>query len=367
MVDVPVVVLGLGSVGRSFVSQILSQRAFHDRHYGLRLSIRAVGDSQGLVSTGDGGFPDTELAAILKHKAAGRPLTEWAGGSACNSPLAAAQQGTAPGSVVVDCSAADATADALQWALEAGHRIVLANKKPLTQDLAVWDRLTHTPKGTWNLGRSRWETTVGSGLPVVATLHRLVASGDSVTSVEGALSGTLGYVMTGLQEGKAFSEVVTEAKASGYTEPDPRDDLGGVDVARKALILARGMGLGLSLADVEIESLYPEEVADLTVDEFMKALPTLNQGFQSHCAAAARRNACLRYVASVSADAVRVGPQEVPLDSPLGQLQGTDNLVQFRSGWYNPQPLVLQGRGAGVDATAAGVLSDVVDLAFAHP
>ena len=366
MVDVPVVVLGLGSVGRSFVSQVLSQRAFHDRHYALRLSIRAVSDSQGLVCTGDDGLPDTELAAILKHKAAGRPVAEWAGGSVCASPLAAAKQGTVPGSVVVDCSAADATADALQWALEAGHRIVLANKKPLTQDLAVWNRLTHTPAGTWNLGRSRWETTVGSGLPVVATLHRLVASGDSVTSVEGALSGTLGYVMTGLQAGKAFSEVVTEAKASGYTEPDPRDDLGGVDVARKALILARGMGLDLSLADVEIESLYPDAVADLSVDEFMEALPSMNYGFQTRCAAAARRNACLRYVASVSADAVRVGLQEVPLNSPLGQLQGTDNLVQFRSGWYNPQPLVLQGRGAGVDATAAGVLSDVVELAVAH-
>lgn len=138
-------------------------------------------------------------------------------------------------------------------------------------------------------------------------------------------------------------------------------------MARKALILARGIGLGLSLADVGIESLYPEEAADLSVDEFMEALPSMNHGFQTRCAAAARRNACLRYVASVSADAVRVGLQEVPLDSPLGQLQGTDNLVQFRSGWYNPQPLVLQGRGAGVDATAAGVLSDVVDLAFAHP
>ena len=366
MVDVPVVVLGLGSVGRAFVSQVLSQRAFHKRHYGLHLSVRAVSDSQGLVCTAAGGLSDAELAAVLKHKAAGRPLDAWTGGTACASPRTAAQQGAAPGCVVVDCSAADATADALQWALAAGHRIVLANKKPLTQDLDVWNRLTHTPAGTWNLGRSRWETTVGSGLPVVATLHRLVGSGDTVASMEGALSGTLGYVMTGLQQEQAFSDVVSEAKASGYTEPDPRDDLGGVDVARKALILARGIGLGLTLADVEIESLYPKEVADLSVDEFMAALPAMNHGFRTRCAAAARRDACLRYVASVSADAVRVGLQEVPLDSPLGQLQGTDNLVQFRSGWYNPQPLVLQGRGAGVDATAAGVLSDVVELAFAQ-
>ena len=366
MVDVPVVVLGLGSVGRSFVSQVLSQRAFHDHHYGLRLSIRAVSDSRGFVYARDNyHLLDTELTAILKHKAAGRPLDEWADGIRA-SPLDTAQFGALPGSVVVDCSAADTTVDALLWALGEGHRIVLANKKPLTGDLAIWHRLTHTAAGTWNLGRSRWETTVGSGLPVVATLHRLVGSGDSVTSVEGALSGTLGYVMTGLQEGKTFSEVVSEAKASGYTEPDPRDDLGGVDVARKALILARGIGLGLSLADVEIESLYPAEAAGLSVDEFMEALPSMNQGFQTRCAAAARRNACLRYVASVSTNAVRVGLQEVPLDSPLGQLQGTDNLVQFRSGWYNPQPLVLQGRGAGVDATAAGILSDVVDLAFAH-
>ena len=275
--------------------------------------------------------------------------------------------------MVVDVTATDATVPALLFARAQGYKIVLANKKPLTVSQEVYARLTRagvtetasgTWSGTWALDAVRWETTVGAGLPVIATLNRLVAAGDPVTHVAGTFSGTLGYVMTGLQAGQRFSAIVREAHKLGYTEPDPRDDLGGIDVARKALILARGIGWELDMEDVAVTGLYPAEMADLTVPEFLDAIERLDDDFAAQVDAAAAQGNVLRFAATLADGACTVGPAVVPATSPLGRLSGTDNLVEFHSHWYSPNPLVVQGRGAGVDATAAGVLSDVVELAF---
>ena len=211
-------------------------------------------------------------------------------------------------------------------------------------------------------GRSRWETTCGAALPVIVTLNRLVAAGDEVRRIAGTFSGTLGYVMTGLQANRPFSEIVREAHQLGYTEPDPRDDLGGVDVARKALILARGLGWPLDLSDVQITGLYPASMDTLSVTEFMEALPQLDAHFQEQVNAASAEGKLLRFAATVENNQCRVGPTVVDASSPLGRLSGTDNLVEFYTRWYNPNPLVVQGRGAGVDATASGVLADIVEL-----
>ncbi len=364
MTSLPLVIMGLGSVGRALTAQIVQQRSHIRDSYHVDLPVCAVSDSTGLIGTRQPGLTDTELLQICARKEEGLPLAQMEGGRRWTAPTDVVREAAGPGSVVVDCTASDATVPALLLALEEAHGIVLANKKPLTQSGALYQQLTHDTTGAWNLARCRWEATVGAGLPVISTLHRLVSSGDAIARITGTFSGTLGYVMTGLQRGQPFSQVVQEAHAQGYTEPDPRDDLGGVDVARKALILARGMGLPLEMADVTVTGLYPEDLAALSVSEFMAALPTLDQTYQQQCAAAARQDQCLRYVAVVSPDGLAVGPQTVALDSPLGQLAGTDNLVEISSQWYSPQPLVIQGRGAGVEATAAGVLSDIMELAF---
>ncbi len=135
-------------------------------------------------------------------------------------------------------------------------------------------------------------------------------------------------------------------------------------MARKALILARGLGWQLDLADVQVTGLYPPEMDSLSVQEFLDALPQLDETFQQQAAEAAARGQVLRYTATVEGQRCQVGPTRVSADSPLGRLRGTDNLVEFHTRWYHPNPLVIQGRGAGVDATAAGVLSDIVELAF---
>jgi aspartokinase/homoserine dehydrogenase 1 len=253
--------------------------------------------------------------------------------------------------------------------LDKKYKVVLANKKPLTDTMEVYDRLTRagaTRDGLppRQLGRTRWETTCGAGLPVIVTLNRLVAGGDKVQRILGSFSGTLGYVMTGLQEGRPFSAVVREAYDRGYTEPDPRDDLGGVDVARKALILGRGLGWRLGMDAVQVRGLYPAAMDSLSVPEFLIALPELDTEFRDRVDAAAAEGKVLRFAAALEDGHCRVGPTAVAADSPLGRLQGTDNLVEFYSQWYNPAPLVVQGRGAGGDATAAGVLSDIVELAY---
>jgi homoserine dehydrogenase len=372
MRDLPVILFGVGGVGRALLRQIVEQRTFHALQYGLRLELASVCDSDGAIVEPNGGIDDELIREIIAAKEAGQRLANHPAGGIQNDLAGIVDIAGQSGTVVVDCTATEATVPALLFARDQQYKIVLANKKPLTIDQEVYDRLT-SAGGTNDqeggapirqLSHTRWETTVGAGLPVIATLNRLVSSGDEVKRITGTFSGTLGYVRTGLQEGKPFSAIVAEAHRLGYTEPDPRDDLGGVDVARKALILARGLGWKLDMDHVEVQGLYPADMDGLTVAEFMEALPRLDEEFHARVTEAQRAGKVLRFAAQVEDGVCRVGPTLVNADSPLGRLSGTDNLVEFTTRWYNPNPLVIQGRGAGTDATAAGVLSDIIELAY---
>ena len=370
MHEIPLILLGIGGVGRALVRQIIANRMLHAKRYGLKLGLLAVCDRTGAVLDLGGGIDDDTLQDLIDLKEAGGALGEHALGSDDYDDISTiVTLAGRPGAIVVDVTAADATIPALLVARERGYKIALANKKPLTDTQEVYNRLTQAGvtgdrRATHFQQSVRWEATVGAGLPVIATQNRLVASGDEITRMAGAFSGTLGYVMTGLQAGRRLSEIVREAHQLGYTEPDPRDDLGGMDVARKALILARGLGWELELEDVEVTGLYPPTMDDLSVGEFLDELSDLDQAMASTIRDAANQGGVLRYAATVENGRCFVGPTVVDADSPLGRLTGTDNLAEFHSRWYSPNPLVLQGRGAGVDATAAGVLSDVIELAF---
>lgn len=363
---IPIILFGVGGVGRALLQQIVEQRKLHAQQYGLHLQVLAVADSSGAAIALDGGLDDAVLDELIALKAAGKGLAEHALGAPQSDLAGVVDVVGRAGALVVDCTASEATVPALLFSLAQGYKVVLANKKPLTIQQEVYHRLTRAgdTTGVRHLGRSRWETTCGAALPVIVTLNRLVASGDEVRRIAGTFSGTLGYVMTGLQQNRPFSDVVREAHKLGYTEPDPRDDLGGVDVARKALILARGLGWQMELADVQVTGLYPAQMAELTVAEFMQALPELDSLFGEQVQAAAAQGKLLRFVATVEDGQCRVGPTLVDASSPLGRLAGTDNLVEFYTRWYNPNPLVVQGRGAGVEATASGVLADMLELAY---
>ena len=356
------IILGLGGVGRSLLEQILEFRPYHAQRYQLRLEPCVLCDSGACLARPQASLTEKQLRQALSLKQSGGALAEFPGASPSGQPLASVIHLAEAGWVVVDCTASSAIADPLLKALSQGAGVVLANKKPLTADQETYDHLTRPRSGS-GLPGSRWETTVGAGVPVIASLNRLMASGDQVERIEGAVSGTLGRLMTGLQQGRPFSEVIRQAHREGATEPDPRDDLAGQDAARKALILARGMGLKLAMEDVEVESLFPEEMSGGSVDAFLEALPRLDETYRQRCEEAARVGQALRYSLEVSPQRVRVGCVEVALESPLGRLQGADNLIQFATRCFSPTPLVLQGRGAGVRATASGVLGDILEVA----
>ncbi len=355
-----VVLLGPGLVGRAVVNLLRSARPKHAATYGVKFNMVGIVDSSGSV-VDKGGLPDDIVTNAMQWKLDGRRLNEFKnGGSASDLESALSAAGVDAQTCVIDCTGTDKTTGPLAAAVEAGARVIMANKKPLCAPIDMYDRIMS--------GRARvgWESTVGAGTPVVQTLEHVLASGDSVTRIQGALSGTLGYLMSGLQEGKKYSDVVREAHRLGFTEPDPRDDLGGMDVARKALILSRQWGLRLDMNQVNVEPLFPERFSDYSIEKFMESLNELDGDFAKRVADAKADGKALRYVASIDAKTCNVGLKSVDLDSPLGRLAGSDNLVEFYTEIYGEKPLVVQGAGAGDKVTAAGVVSDLVKVASAR-
>ncbi|KAK3136021.1 hypothetical protein QOZ80_5BG0426830 [Eleusine coracana subsp. coracana] len=367
----PVVLLGCGGVGRHLLHHIVSCRPLHAKQ-GVAVQVVGVGDSSSLLVADDvhsGGFDDALLTNICNVKSAGSPLSSLLRQGQCQlfkNPEAsgkvieaATTLGRSTGLVLVDCSATYDTVPLLKDAVDHGCCIALANKKPLTGAYEDFEKLVS------NFRRIRFESTVGAGLPVIATVTRIIASGDPISRIVGSLSGTLGYVMSELEDGKKFSEVVKTAKSLGYTEPDPRDDLGGMDVARKALILARLLGQRISMEDINVESLYPSELGPdvMSTKDFLEnGVAQLDKSMEERVRAASLKGNVLRYFCEIGSAGCQVGIRELPKNSALGRLRGSDNVVEIYSRCYESSPLVIQGAGAGNDTTAAGVLADIFDL-----
>jgi aspartokinase/homoserine dehydrogenase 1 len=358
--------LGFGQIGRELASQLIAQDKHLRAELGLDIKVIALADRSG-IKIEEKGFGAAALQKLAKQKASGARLFAHPPGR--DSPLTLKQLQSmmreelwllpSHRPILVDLTS-DETAPLLQEALENGFHIVLANKKPLAVAQIEYDRLMQTAK---ERGLAlRYEATAGAGLPVLDTLAKLQEAGDRVESIEGAFSGTLGFIMTALEDGQRFSDAVREAWKRGYTEPDPRDDLSGTDVARKALILARTLGRRFELHDVKLESLYTHDVDSDDAAQFVDNLKALDGAFAEKVARARRDGKVLRYVAKIGRRTIRVGVEAVPIASPLGRLHGTDNTVVIRSKRYTTNPLVVTGPGAGAAVTAAGVLNDIVAI-----
>ncbi len=343
-----VFLLGLGGVGRSLARQLMAARPAHAARRHVRLDVIGAADSRGAVFQ-PGGFDDAALAALLGRKERGEAL----GGPPSPLPEVAAR--LPPGAILVDTTATDQVVPVLLAARAAGCGIVLANKLPLAGPLAWYDAIASGP--------ARWETTVGAAMPVIATLNYLLDSGDEVRRIEGSLSGTLGFIAAQLEAGVPFGDAVREAKQRGYTEPDPRQDLGGRDAARKALILARMLGGRLEMADVSVESLYPAAMDALTVEEFLREVDALNAPMAARAAALTAGGRRLRYAAVVEGGRCRVELLGADPASKLGGIRASDSVVVFTTRCYRDNPLAVSGRGAGQEVTASGVLGDIAGLA----
>jgi aspartokinase/homoserine dehydrogenase 1 len=266
-----------------------------------------------------------------------------------------------PHTVVIDCTASLEVADQYSDWLGRGIHIVTPNKKANSGTMSYYRSMQEAKKaaGTYYL----YEATVGAGLPVIQTLRDLRGTGDDIVRIEGIFSGTLAYLFNIFDGSETFSSIVRTAKAKGYTEPDPRDDLSGIDVARKLTILGREMGLTLEVADVEVEGLVPEALTRCSLDEFMSRLSESDAAMAATLAAARKNNQVLRYVGRIDADGkATVGLSRLEEKHAFANIALTDNVVRFVTRRYCDNPLIVQGPGAGPEVTAAGVFSDLLRL-----
>ena len=207
-----------------------------------------------------------------------------------------------------------------------------------------------------------YETNVGAGLPVINTLHSLKNSGDRILKIEAVLSGTLSYIFNNFKGDSKFSEVVLKAKAEGFTEPDPRDDLSGLDVARKALILSREIGVDMELSDINVENLVPDQLKDVSLDEFLKRMVGGDEQFEKMKKTAEAEGKVLRYMAVIEGGKVEIVLKPVGATHPFYNLSGSDNMIVFTSERYKNNPLVVKGPGAGAEVTAAGVFAEIISI-----
>jgi aspartokinase/homoserine dehydrogenase 1 len=353
-----VVLLGYGQIGRTLATLI-----GRVRRPALSLKVAAVIDRSGFVFDPQGIGP-RRLATLAAEKRKGRRLADASRGKPGTAEEAIAHIAgyalTRP--VVVDLTADD-TSEALEAALTHGMDLVLANKLPLAGRRSASESLWQTARARGR--RILHEATVGAGLPIIDTYHKLTESGDQVQRIEGLLSGTLGYVLSEVGDGVPFSRAVRSAMRLGYTEPDPREDLSGMDVGRKALILARLLGYRGELSRKSVESLVPNWARPLPLAQFLARLGELDAGWKRRVDAARAQGNALRYVATVTPGKVAVGLKAVPLSSPLASIKGSDNQLVFTTARYQSNPLVIRGPGAGAEVTAAGVLNDILRLAGA--
>jgi aspartokinase/homoserine dehydrogenase 1 len=352
---VSVGVIGPGNVGRSLLAQLAVVLPALRSRSQVDLRLRGIANSRRMALDHFAIAPDHAIARLQADDA--QPLD-------LDAFTAHVRAGHIPHALIVDCSASDAIAERYADWLAAGIHVVTPNK--------------HAGSGSWERhaairaaqrgggGRFLYEATVGAGLPVILTLRTLLDTGDTLHGVDGMLSGTLAWLFNRYDGSRPFSALVREARALGYTEPDPRDDLSGLDVARKLVILAREAGMRLSLEDVEVESLVPEALHEVGVDDFMSRLDEMDAPMESRLRDAQSAGLGLRHLARLTRDGkARVGVVALPPEHACRHTRLTDNLVQFTTDRYAQNPLVVQGPGAGPEVTAAGVFGDVLAIANA--
>ena len=354
------VLLGFGQIGRALAKIMAQGNGGKNGKGGKKSKLRLVAaiDRRGFVFDPNG-LPPRVVAALSAAKEKGKSLAEAPGGRAASpaDALAALAEHALGDPILVDVTADEST-PLIRQALGAGMDVVLANKRPISGPRAESEALAALAESAGR--RLLTEATVGAGLPIFDTHRKLVESGDRVLKIEGCLSGTLGFVLTEVEKGRSFSAALGRAMELGYTEPDPRDDLSGVDVGRKALILGRLLAFAGEPADVAVESLVPAAMKALPRELFLVRLADVDADWSRRAAAAKAKGATLRYVATVTKDRISVGLRVVDRASPFYGLKGTDNQVAFTTSRYRKNPLVITGPGAGPAVTAAGVLNDML-------
>ncbi len=341
--------VGCGNVGKELLAQIARQQAALLQR-NVQLRVYGIANSRGLLLAANGIDLNSDWPTALAQTDSPfsvERLRQFVNDNSLVNP------------VVVDCTSN--TQIAMQYVdmLEQGFHVVTPNKKANTDTLAYYRQLKRTALQTNR--QYLYETTVGAGLPVIDNLQKLFTAGDVLHRFEGILSGSLSYVFGKLEEGMSLSQATQVARENGYTEPDPRDDLSGMDVARKLLIMAREADMALELSDIEVSSVLPPGFAeDVSIEEFMRRLPEIDEWMAAKVAAASAEQKVLRYIGVIEGNRCRVEIKAVPLTHPLAAVKNGENALAIHSDYYHPIPYVIRGYGAGSTVTAAGVFADIL-------
>ncbi|HNY17736.1 MAG TPA: bifunctional aspartate kinase/homoserine dehydrogenase I [Treponemataceae bacterium] len=350
MQTIEVFLFGIGTVGGKLLEQIRLQQE-ELRKSRVDLQVWGIANSRRL--------------AIAKY---GIKLNKWketleasAEPSSVDAVLQFVKSEKPLNPVFVDCTATGALPERYPDIFRAGMHVVTPNKQANSLSLGFYHELREVASASKK--RFLYETNVGAGLPVIDTFRNMLTSGDALIAFSGIMSGSLSYVFGRLDEGVSFSRAVLEAKEKGFTEPDPRDDLSGLDVARKALIIAREAGISIELSDIAMVSPFPAGFDQTgTVHEFLARLPSIDGWFAERMAALKAAGKTLRFAASIDGQTgtARVGAIEVPLEHPLAAIHGGENAFVFTTKYYSPIPLIIRGYGAGADVTASGIFADIM-------
>ncbi|KAK4665940.1 Homoserine dehydrogenase [Podospora pseudopauciseta] len=355
--QVNIAIIGAGGVGKCFLGQLetLAQR---------RPSPKLV---LTYISTSKKAIYNSDYAAIAINDVSSKLA------SSSQVPLAPPKlieylKSSGSKTVLVDNTSSQDVADAYPLFLGNGISIVTPNKKAFSGSYKLWQDIFSAAEQSG--AKVYHESSVGAGLPVISTLNDLVNTGDEVTKIEGVFSGTMSFLFNSFAptsgKGGQWSAEVRKAKELGYTEPDPRDDLNGLDVARKLTILARLAGLEVeSPTSFPVQSLIPKELESVaTGDEFLEKLPAFDSQMEETKAAAEKEGKVVRFVGSidVASKQVKVGLEKFDLSHPIAALKGSDNIISFYTKRYGSNPLIIQGAGAGGEVTAMGVTSDLIKV-----
>ena len=352
---IEVFAFGAGTIGGALLDQIRDQQEAL-RAQNVDIKVAAISTLDGMLLDGNG-LDLTTWRDDIK-KAAKKPNVD--------EILAFVRETKPLNPIFVDCTASYDLPERYLDILAAGMHIATPNKRANSMSMDFYHKLRSVANEAHR--RFLYETNVGAGLPIIDTLQNLFKSGDTLTGFNGIMSGSLSYIFGKLDEGKKFSEAVLEAKALRYTEPDPRDDLKGTDVARKALIIAREAGMDIELSDIKMNSIFPRDfVVEGTVEAFLQRLPRLDDYFDQKMAELRKQGKVLRMGASIRDGSVSVGLLEVGADDPLYGVRGGENAFVFETARYSPIPLTVRGYGAGAGVTAAGVFGDILRTVSFNP
>ena len=353
--SIEVFAFGAGTIGGALLDQIHEQ---HDKllSQNIEIKVLAISTIDGLVISEDG-FDLSTWREQVKNPSMKTSVDEIIKFVKAKKPL---------NPVFVDCTASYDLPERYLDILNAGMSIATPNKRANSMKIDFYHELRRVANKNHRL--FLYETNVGAGLPIIDTLQNLFKSGDKLTGFTGIMSGSLSYIFGRLDEGVSFSQAVIEAKEKRFTEPDPRDDLNGMDVARKALIIAREAGYNIELEDIKINKVFPSDF-DTTgsTEEFLLRLPQIDEYFKEKMTSLKKQGKVLRMGASIENGCCSVGMLEVGTDDPLYGVRGGENAFVFNTERYSPIPLTVRGYGAGAGVTAAGVFGDIMRTVSFNP